>query len=237
MQFELNKIHNVDCLCGLGAMESESIDLCITSPPYNLGNNHHTDKKRHNPYNDDMPEEEYQAWQIRVLQEIYRVLKSGGWLFYNHKNRIKDGKMISPLEWILKTEFVRRQEVIWNNGTPNMDKIRFFPFTERIYCLAKGEAVMFNKLALTDDWHISPVGTNTEHTRAFPDKLVTNIMGSVDFEIVLDPFMGSGTVGRIADRYGKKWVGFELQEKYTRLSEKTLGAQRAQGVMAFDQRI
>ena len=139
--------------------------------------------------------------------------------------------MITPYEWLLKTKFTIRQEINWNNGTYNFDEIRFYPRCERIYCLAKGKAWMYNRLKLTDDWHIEPVETDVEHTRAFPDKLVKNIMATVNFETVLDPFMGSGTVGRIADEHGKKWIGFELKKEYAESGERKLSEQRAQGVL------
>jgi hypothetical protein len=57
---ELNRIYNIDCLEGLKKLEDESIDLIITSPPFNLGNNHHTGTKRHKSYEDNLKEEEYQ---------------------------------------------------------------------------------------------------------------------------------------------------------------------------------
>lgn len=225
---EWNKIYNEDCLQTMLRMEDESVDLIITSPPYNLGNNHHTENKRHKPYDDDMPEAEYQAWQLKVMHQLYRVLKNEGWLFYNHKNRIKQGKMITPYEWILKTSFILRQEINWFNQSSNMDKCRFFPMTERIYCLAKGNAEMRNNLNLTDDWHIGPVGTNDAHTRAFPEKLVSNIMACVAFETVYDPFCGSGTTLVIAEKAGKQWLGSEINASYTDLAIKRIHEERRQ---------
>ena len=57
----------MDCLEGLRALEDESVDLIITSPPYNLGKSHHTGNnhfKAYTDYDDDMPEELYQKWQV-----------------------------------------------------------------------------------------------------------------------------------------------------------------------------
>lgn len=112
---EINKIHNIDCLDGLKMLESDSIDLIITSPPYNLGKQHHTGNNRfksYNEYDDNMPEELYQQWQIEVLNECYRVIKPNGSMWYNHKNRIKDGVQITPYEWILKSNFIVKQEIV-----------------------------------------------------------------------------------------------------------------------------
>ena len=61
---ETNKIYNEDCLQTTRHMEDESgLDNYLST--YNLGNDHHTGSKRHNPYNDDMSETEYQVWQTR----------------------------------------------------------------------------------------------------------------------------------------------------------------------------
>ena len=123
-------LYNGDCLEVMRELPDESVDLIITSPPYNLGKTHHTGNKRfksYSEYNDNMPEELYQRWQIEVLQECFRILKPSGSMFYNHKNRIKKGVQITPYEWLLKTDFVIKQEIVWQNGSQNFDKIRFYP--------------------------------------------------------------------------------------------------------------
>ena len=104
---ELNKIYNCDVLEGLRQLDDESIDLIITSPPYNKAGLNGIQKgvkwtatiDYGGDVNVDMLNEaEYQKWQIEVLQECYRVLKKDGSMFYNHKNRIHTGhgEIISP---------------------------------------------------------------------------------------------------------------------------------------------
>ncbi len=222
---ELNKIYNLDCIDGLKRLDDESIDLIITSPPYNLGNNHHTGTKKHNPYFDNLPEKSYQEWQINVLIECYRVLKKDGSLLYNHKNRIKDGIQITPYEWLLKTPFVIKQEIVWINRSQNFDKIRLYPFTERIYWLAKDPKTKLdnclNKNDVFDwkDW--PPVGTRQEHTRAFPLKMVTDLISLFPkSKVVLDPFMGSGTTALGARIKNKKYIGFEINKEFLMIANK-----------------
>lgn len=213
-------IYNGDCVNVMReAIDDDSVNIVITSPPYNLGNNHHTGNKRHNPYDDDMPEDEYQQSQLVVLLEIYRVLQNDGWLFYNHKNRIKNGRMISPLEWILKSNFILRQEIVWNVGSPNMDDCRFYPFTERIYCLAKSDAsTMKNALKLTDDWHIAPVGTQGAHTRAFPETIPDRLLACVSGNFVFDPYVGSGTTAASAQKFNREFIGSDISAEYCELA-------------------
>ena len=213
------KLIHGDCLEELKKMEDNSVDLVVTSPPYNLGNTHHTGNHKHQAYNDNMDEGTYQLWQIDVLNECFRLLKDNGSLFYNHKNRIKNGVQITPYEWLLKTNFIIKQEIIWQNGSQNFDKIRFYPMTERIYWLAKKpETKMFNSINHHDfftraEWQ--PTKTKGSHTRAYPIKMVTDVLVCFDdAKTILDPFMGSGTTGCACKELGRDFIGIEINKGY-----------------------
>lgn len=226
-----NKIHCIDVLKGLSMLESNTIDLVITSPPYNLGNNHHTGNNKHSAYNDNMPESEYQNWQKQVLNECYRVLNPVGSMLYNHKNRIKNGKQISPYEWIFKTEFIIKQEIVWVNRSQNFDKIRFYPFTERVYWLTKkSNTKLQNKISHSDvfdykEW--KPVGTKNGHTRQFPERMVEDLVSCFpNAELILDPFSGNGTTCTIAQKMGKNFIGFEINNLYCQESNKRIYNQK-----------
>jgi site-specific DNA-methyltransferase (adenine-specific) len=224
---EINKIYNEDCFDTMEKMSDNFIDLTITSPPYNLGLKHHTGNnvfEAYDEYIDDMPEEEYQQQQIKVLNEIYRVTKQGGSLMYNHKNRIKNGKQITPYEWILKTEWNLKQEVVWFNGSQNFDKCRFYPMTERIYWLSKGTNTNFtNAINQHDLIKDTAEGTDKEHKRAFPVKLAQRfIICFPDAELIFDPYMGSGTTAIAAIKEKRKYVGAEISKNYYKLANKRL---------------
>jgi modification methylase len=211
-----------DCLELMKNIPDGSVDLIITSPPYNLGKTHHTGNnkfKSYNEYDDDMPETLYQQWQIKVLNECYRVLKDGGSMWYNHKNRIRNGVQITPYEWLLKTEFLIKQEIVWFNRSQNFDKCRFYPMTERVYWLAKNpKTKMFNAISHHDvfdtkDW--KPEGTKGTFKRAYPVKMCTDIISCFpDSKIVLDMFMGSGTTGVACAITNRDFIGIELDESY-----------------------
>ena len=217
-----------DCLEVMKQLPSNSVDLVLTSPPYNLGNTHHTGNNRHKAYEDNLPEKDYQEWQIEVLQECYRVLKETGSLIYNHKNRIKQGVQISPYEWLFKTDFIIKQEVVWFNGSQNFDKIRFYPMTERVYWLAKSpktklfNAINHHDLFGKEDW--KAVGTRGQHTRAFPEKMVSDfLLCFPEAEIVLDPFMGSGTTGLACKNLNRKFIGIEKDAGYFEIAKERIG--------------
>lgn len=208
-------------------MPDKCVDLVITSPPYNLGNGHHTGNIRHNPYNDDLPEMEYQTQQIAVLNELHRIIKDTGSLFYNHKNRIKNGKSTTPYEWLLKTNWVIKQELVWFNGSQNFDKIRFYPMTERVYWLAKSpDTVLENKINHHDFFEWNAVGTDTQHTRAFPPDLVESILICFpEAQIILDPYNGSGTTTRVARDNQRQFIGIEISPEYCKIAEQRLKQQ------------
>lgn len=216
-----------DCLEILKSLPDKSIDLIITSPPYNLGNGHHTGNNRHKAYDDNMPEKEYQEWQIKVLNECFRVLTDDGSMLYNHKNRIKKGVQITPYEWLLKTNFVIKQELVWFNRSQNFDKIRFYPMTERVYWLAKSpQTKLFNAINHHDvfdtkDW--KPEGTKGVHTRAFPLQMPLDLMKCFpEANNILDPFMGSGTVGVACVLQNRNFIGIEVNYEYFNLAEQRI---------------
>ncbi len=227
---KINVVNCQDCLDLMSEMPDKCVDLTVTSPPYNLGNNHHTGTIKHNPYDDDKNELEYQEWQIDILNEIYRVTKETGSILYNHKNRITKGMQISPYEWIYKTRWIIKQEIIWDNGSQNFDKIRFYPRTERIYWLAKSAStILDNKISHHDIFNSSewpPEGTDKGHTRSFPVKMIMDLIYCFpDGDLVLDPFMGSWTTAVAARNLGRNWIGAELSAEYCRIGENRLRQQ------------
>lgn len=100
---EIDKIYNEDCLETLSRMEENSIDLIVTSPPYNKNSyapSSGADKSwsalrgrqiPYDVYNDSMPPQDYENWQRNIISECIRVLKPSGSLFYNHKDILVGG--------------------------------------------------------------------------------------------------------------------------------------------------
>ncbi len=224
---ELNRIYNENCLETMARMPDGFVDLTLTSPPYNLGACHHTDKKRfqsYDVYDDALPELEYQQQQIQILSELHRVTKPTGSLLYNHKNRIRNGFQITPYQWLLETPWHVKQEIVWFNGTPNMDNVRFYPMTERIYWLSKtNDTDFYNREKLHDLITLVGQGTDGAHKRAFPLKLAMQLIHAFDAaEVIYDPFMGSGTTAIASHKLKRQWVGSEISSDYVELATKRL---------------
>lgn len=229
----LNTIVKTDVMEGMKLLPDKSIDIIITSPPYNkaglngIAKEHPKDNwKRTIVYGGDMsidckPEDEYQKWQIDFLNECERVLKDDGSLFYNHKNRIHKGFIVSPYEWILKSRMRVRQEITWNRGSSNnLAPYRYIPSNEIIFWLTKSKRVSFTRpVGLENKMETWNIGfkRNTEHPAPFPLEIPDTILACIPNDgdkIVLDPFMGSGTVAISAIKHNFRWLGFELLGEY-----------------------
>ncbi len=212
-------IYHGDCM---EILSDVSADIAITSPPYNLGRNHHTGSIDTNTYFDALPEPEYQFDQVNVLNLLFGSVS--GDVFYNHQHRIRGGRIIKPDIWLEESNWFQKQEIVWVRRSQNFDKCRFFPFSERIYWLSKeGTTTCFsNILNLTDDWHIDPVGSEGEHKRSFPIEIPLRLIQCTNATITLDPFMGSGTTLRAAKDLGRKAIGIEIEEKYCEIAARRM---------------
>ena len=227
---EFNKIHNMDCLEGMKQLIKDGVkfDLIITSPPYNLKDFHANHLKYDNYKGNNMNEQQYQEWQIECLDLMYQLLKDDGSLWYNHKNRIAKGKMISPLEWIFKTPFILKQDITWNQKKgANVDKCRCFPFSEKIYWLTKdSKTKIHNSINVTDVWDIVPKTNRKKmgHPAIMEQEVVETIYSLYENKedlLILDPFAGIGTTFiPIKDKY--KWIGFELDESYIKTANERI---------------
>ena len=230
---QLNKIYCESNLETMARMPNGFIDLTVTSPPYNLGIKHHTGNNSFDAYDeyvDELPEEDYQMQQIKMLNELHRATKEGGSLMYNHKNRIRNGKQISPYEWLLKTKWDIKQEIFWFNGSQNFDKCRFYPMTERIYWLSKGTSTDFyNEINSHDLIKDDAEGISKIHKRSFPIKLARRFLICFkNSKIIYDPYMGSGTTAIAAICEKKNWIGSEISKEYVNLANKRIARYLAQ---------
>ena len=208
-------------------IEAESIDLIITSPPYNLGDESwpmggqgRKPREHGIGYGDSQEEQEYYNWQVDVFKELYRVAKEGASLFYNHKPRNKDGRLIHPLDWIRDKDnpWVLRQEIVWDRGsTHNHSPTLFWPEDERIYWMTKGKpALPESSIGASTVWRFHGPVADTWHPAPFGEELPRKIMEAVGRPgiTVLDPFAGSCTTVKVALDFGYTAIGIDISSEY-----------------------
>ena len=226
-----------DCTEILKTLPDNSVDCIVTSPPYNKlglrgGKSGGEDRNwvgdiRYNTYDDNMSEEDYQQWQINLLNECWRVLKPTGSMFYNHKVRRNNGQGYFPT-WVFNAKLKFYQLIVWDRGgTYNMEKTFLYPTTELIFWLTK-ETPKTYKDALSLDfqkevWRINPIPCDY-HPAPFPYKLAENCikLSTKEGDTVLDPFLGSGTSGIAAKQLSRNFIGIELDEKYLEIAKERI---------------
>jgi site-specific DNA-methyltransferase (adenine-specific) len=202
----LNQIICGNILQVIKHIPDETVDLIVTSPPYNLKNstgNGMKDgrggkwanaalQKGYSHHDDCMPHAEYVKWQRKCLRHMMRVLKEDGAIFYNHKWRVQNG-LLQDRSDILRG-FPVRQILIWKRkGGLNFNPGYFLPTYEVIYVIAKPNFKLAPKAnAYGDVWEFTQEMRN-DHPAAFPVDLIARIIASTTARVVLDPFMGSGT--------------------------------------------
>jgi len=228
----LNKIICGDCIELMRQMPSNSIDLVVTSPPYNLKNSTGNGMKDgrggkwknaelingYSHHSDDMPIDEYNKWQRDCLSEMLRLLKEDGAIFYNHKWRVQNG-LIQDRQDIVK-DFPVRQIIIWKRkGGINFNAGYFLPTYEVIYLIAKPDFKLVPKAnAYGDIWEFKQE-MNNGHPAPFPLELIDRMVSSTYAEIILDPFMGSGTTAIASIINKRKYIGIDISPEYCKIAE------------------
>jgi len=212
-------------------MPAESIDLIVTSPPYNIKNSTGNGLKcgrggkwanaallkGYATYDDNMPHEDYVAWQRDCLSAMMRLIKDTGAIFYNHKWRVQNGLLQDRSDIV--ADFPVRQIIIWKrNGGINFNPGYFLPTYEVIYLIAKKQFRLAPKAnAQGDVWEI-PQTRDNPHPAPFPVELAEKCISSTHANVVLDPFMGSGTTAVAAQSLGRNWIGIDISEDYCRMA-------------------
>lgn len=232
----IDKIICGDCLEVMKNFPDESVDVVITSPPYNLLNSTGNGLKKNTncgkwknaaikngyaEYDDNLPYDEYISWQKKCVAEMFRIIKNDGAIFYNNKNRVQNGLLEDRGE-ILK-DFPLRQIIIWKrSGAINFNAGYFLPTTEQIYLICKKNfklAKGANKN--TDVWEVTQEMKNP-HPAPFPEKLIDIIVSSTTGKIILDPFAGSGTTAISAKKFDRNFILIEKSFKYCEMAKKRI---------------
>jgi len=227
----INKLICGDCLSVMKEMPDECLDLIITSPPYNLKNSTGNGMKDgrggkwknaalingYSNYNDNMPHDKYVEWQRKCLTEMFRLIKPDGAIFYNHKWRVQDGLLQDRQDIV--TGFPVRQIIIWKRkGGINFNQGYFLPTYEVIYLITKPFFKLAPKAnAYGDVWEFNQE-MNNPHPAPFPVNLISRIISSTQANLILDPFMGSGTTAIAALMNSRRYIGIEISPEYIALS-------------------
>lgn len=252
-----NSIVCVDALEGLRDLPDASVDLTITSPPYNIGKE----------YEARRPIDDYLDWCQRWMSEIYRVTKPHGafWLNLGYFEVPSRGRAV-PIAYLLwnRSPFYLQQEIVWNYAAGVASKNGFSPRNEKwLWYVKHPRHYTFNLDAVRDPnvkypnqkkngklrcnprgknpgdvWAIPKVtsGANrasaerTAHPAQFPIAVIRRIVRACSHvgDAILDPFLGSGSTAVAACLEGRNSLGFEIRPDYCRMAESRMRVLRAE---------
>lgn len=214
-----------------------SVALAFTSPPYNVGKD----------YDDDMSFNEYLDLIRDVGQEVYRVLKPGGRYVINIANLGRKPYIpLHSFFYRLHTEelgYLPMGEIIWQKGrgasgscawgswrsakAPRLRDLHEYllVFAKQAYSRPdKGESTIERDefmAATLSIWEIPPESAKrVGHPAPFPVELASRVIELYSYanDVVLDPFLGSGTTCVAAKQLGRYYVGYDLSEEYCNLA-------------------
>ena len=241
MNFELkNKLVNGNSLEELKKIPDECFDLIFADPPYNLQlKNELTrpDSSKVNAVKDGWDKFEnfkkYDDFTYTWLTECKRILKKNGaiWVIGSYHNIFRVGTAIQNLGfWILN-------DVIWNkkNPMPNFRGTRFTNAHETLIWASKSKKSKYtfnyqslkclnDDLQMRSNWEL-PICNGSErlkkngkkvHSTQKPEALLHRILlaTSNKNDLVLDPFLGSGTTATVAKKLGRNYYGIEKEKVY-----------------------
>jgi site-specific DNA-methyltransferase (adenine-specific) len=264
---ETGKIINGDCIEVMKTFPEGSIDLVVTSPPYNVN-------IAYDVHKDDLPMDEYYEWTKDWLKEAFRVLKDDGRIAVNVPNELnvqeRGGRILFVAEfWMMMKEIGfkfsglvdltedsphRVRQTAWGSwmsaSAPyvyNPKECIILAYKKTNKKLTKGESqwkgvptdieqpegTIKNKMVYQDEDKKEFMNLVFGRWEYFADtRSLTKATFSMDIpskaikiltyknDIVLDPFMGSGTSAFAAELLDRRWLGIELSPDYTEIARK-----------------
>lgn len=231
-------LYNEDCIRAMKRLASDSIDLILTDPPYNLGNfmkdrDTNLKKMRDNFFGDagwdDLSFEDWEKSMDNFFEESVRVLKKGGAMIV-FMAIIKVESIIKIAE---RHGLYYKTTGIWHklNPMPRNMNLHFVNSTEAwIYFTYKKRTGTFNNDGkVLHDFIETGVAANGErkfgkHPTQKPVQLMEFFVKVLtnEGETVLDPFMGSGSVGVAAKKNNRNFIGVEINENYFQIATRRI---------------
>lgn len=224
-----------------------SVHLMVTSPPYNVGKE----------YDEDLTLDQYCSFLRRVMTEVYRVLVPGGRACINIANLGRRPYLplhAFIVQEMLGLGFLMRGEIIWDKGASASPSTAWCSWRspvnptlrdthEYILVFCKGSFGRANPQrrrstigreefleSTRSVWRFpaEPAG-KVGHPAPFPVELPRRLIQLYTFEgeVVLDPFMGSGTTALAALETGRHFVGYEIDPRYVEMAQRRIMEARA----------
>lgn len=244
-----NRLLEQNCIDGLNALPAGTVDMVFADPPYNLqlgGELHRPNNTRVDGVDDAWDQFDdlaaYDAFCRKWLTAARHALKDDGsiWVIGSYHNIFRLGALLQDMGfWILN-------DVVWRktNPMPNFRGRRFTNAHETLIWAAKSPKSKYtfnyqsmkalnDDLQMRSDWTM-PICSGQErlkdasgrkaHPTQKPEALLHRVIlaSTKPNDLVVDPFMGSGTTGAVAKRLRRRWLGFELDADYAAVARQRI---------------
>jgi site-specific DNA-methyltransferase (adenine-specific) len=241
----INKIIQGDCLEVMRKIPDNSVDVTFADPPFNL-------KKKYNSYYDRHEFEKYLSWCKEWLYEMVRITKSTGSIFVHNipKWLIPFGSYLNEIaifrHWIAwdamgsplgKTLLPNHYGVLYYVKSAKDYKFydirmlhkrcRVCGYILKDYGGKKDQMHKFGPI-ISDVWtdihRIRHKKRRDEHPCQLPIHLLERLllMSSDEGDVILDPFMGTGTTAIAAKKLGRRYIGIDIDPKYADITNRKL---------------
>lgn len=250
MNMKTNYLECGDAAAVMRSLPNESVNLLIADPPYNLGKDYGNSR-------DTKAWHEYENFTREWLSEAVRLLTPTGSLY-----AFMGVRFISKLFTMLEDEFKLNFNgwITWHYTQGMGRKLGFSPRHDDILYFTKTEKFTFNLDAVRipqkyfrkrnnmtganpgDVWEFSHVhycsAEREAHPTQKPEALLERIIlaSSNEGDLIIDPFVGSGTTCRVASVLRRQWIGIDLNPDYLAMTEKRI-AEKASAFDSFDPRL
>ena len=245
---EINKIYNEDCLNTMNNIDKNSIDLILTSPPYNTSRSGSSLNKasanvRYDEFNDCKTDEEYIEWTINIFLSYESILKKNGVILYNLSYSSENTHLMWMViaEIMKNTNFIVADNIIWKKPTtsPNScssnkltriceyvfvfcrrNEFNTFLCNKEISSYRKtGQAAYKNYFNFIEARNND--GVNEIHKATFSTELVRKLLllYAKKDNLIYDSFMGTGTTAIACILEGMNYIGSEISTRYVKTSQ------------------
>lgn len=231
----LDTIIHGDALKELESIPSESVDMIFADPPYNLSGKGTLTVHAGKPVECNKGEwdqiDNFEEFCFKWLTECKRILKPKAtiWISGTLHSHPMIGYLLKKLDmWIIN-------DIIWYkpNAPPQLQPNRCAPCTELIWFASRSKKYYFDydmgKIInggkqLRSLWQINAKRHITKHPTEKPEILLKRILllGSKENDIVLDPFLGSGTTAVVAKRLNRRFIGIEINKEYIEMANERI---------------
>jgi DNA modification methylase len=236
----MNEIICADALTHLKTIPNNSVDLVLTSPPYNFDMNY-------DEHDDKTCQTDYLTTLLNIFDECIRTLKSGGRLIINIQPNYKE---YTPTHHQITTQLIERGliwrgEIVWlkNNlkkltawgswKSPSCPYLSYpFEFIEVFSKDTLKHPGDKENIDITKDefieyvnghWSIAPETKmkHYNHPAMFPEELAKRCIKLFSYQndVVLDPFNGAGTTTLVAHQLQRKYIGIDISSAYCKVAE------------------